>query len=365
MYEICPICDGVETRRLLRLRQQPASSALLPSAAAARAVKSADIGLRYCPSCDHLYNDLFDSADSRYPRAHPLPAYAQEFFQYITRRFPLKGKQVIDVGTMDGRLLVELAQMGSRGIGLVPSGAADVPDITWIDRPFSRDYLNLPADLVLCRQTPQHVWNVRDLFRNLHALAFDWHAPVLFEAQNSHAMLNARDVWSLRYERCHYFSPRSLWQAVKAVRFTPTMQTQPCDGQLLSLLTMPLATPLHLPPPDAVSLIPFLDAIQLNVAEWTATLGQMRQQQDRVVLWGASERAVTFLNALPTRGVVACVVDDESAETFIPRTAHPVRPIAFLTELAPHVIIIMDEKSRDDVERLLPSLSHMPTIMNA
>lgn len=366
MHEICPICFSVATRRLLQLRDQPVRTALLPTLEEARRAPTAEIGLRYCSNCDHIYNDLFDSQQATYPHVHPYPDYSAEFIQFLNRRFPLKNKQIIDVGAMNGDVMRQLVAGGSRGIGFMPSlTVEDAPNVTWIRRPFSGAYINLSADLILSRQTPQHVWDVRHLLTNLHKLAFEWHAPVLLEVQNTHFEMKAADVWSLRYERCHYFSPYSLWQVVKEVRFTPTTQSQPYSGQLLSVLTMPLATPLHIPPNEICDPKPFVQAVRVKVAEWAATIGQMRQQQDRVVVWRATSRSVTFLNVLPSRRVIQYVIDDQHAEQFVPRSGQAVKSAEFLTTYQPDVVIVMDERSREDFGRILPSLPNTPTIMVA
>lgn len=366
MHEICPICTSVGTRRLLQLRDQPVRSVVLRSYEEARRAPSADIGLRYCRTCDHIFNDLFDPQHTAYPTHHPFPEYTSELIRTLNRRFPLKNKQVVDIGAMDGELLRCLVADGSRGIGFMPTNdVPEIPNITWIRQPFSQLYFNLSADLILCRQTPQHVWDVRHLFANLHKLAFEWHAPVLLEAQNVHFEMKAADVWGLRYERCHYFSPHSLWQAVKAVRFTPTTQSQPHNERLLSVLTMPLATPLHIPPNGMRSPKPFVQAVRVKVAEWAATLGQMRQQQDRVVMWGATPRTITFLNILSSRHVIKYVIDAQHAEKFVPRSGQAIKSPDFLQRYEADVVIVMDERSREDFGRLLPSLPNTPTIMVA
>ncbi len=366
MHEICPICTSLTTRRLLQLRDQPICTTLLPTYEAARRAPAADIGLRYCPTCDHIFNDLFDSQQTRYPTVHPYPEYTPELLRFLNGRFPLKNRQIIDVGAMAGDLLSELIAGGSRGIGFMPTnGVAETPNVTWIRQPFSQAYLNLSADLILCRQTPQHVWDVRHLLTNLHKLAFEWHAPVLLEVQNVHCQMETVDVWSLRYEQCHYFSPHSLWQVVKEARFTPTSQSRPHDGRLLSVLTMPLATPLHIPPNDMADPAPFAQAVRVKVAEWATTLGQMRQQQDRVVVWQATPRSVSFLNILPSRRVIQYVIDAQYAEQFVPRAGQMVKSIEFLQSYQPDVVIVMDERSREDFGRILPTLPKTPTIMVA
>ncbi len=366
MYETCPICTNAATHRLLQLSEQPVHTMLLPTFEAARCVPTADIGLRHCPLCDHIYNDLFNAQQTCYPTVHPYPAYAPELIRFLNRRFPLKNKQVVDISAMDGSVLRELVAKGSRGIGFMPTDdVAEVPNITWIRQPFSEAHFNLSADLILARQTPQHIWDVRRLLTNLHKLAFEWHAPVLLEVQNTHLQLNELDVWSLRYERCHYFSPHSLWQAVKAVRFTPTTQSRPHNQRLLSVLTMPLATPLHVPPNSIADPQPFVRGARIKVSEWAATLGQMRQQQDRVVVWKATPRSVTFLNILPSRRVIDYVIDEQHAEQFVPRSGQAVKPPDFLQSYQPDVVIVMDERSREDFGRILPTLTNTPTIMVA
>jgi hypothetical protein len=329
-------------------------------------VPTADIGLRYCTRCAHLYNDLFDSQHSSYPTAHPYPDYSADLICFLNQRFRLKNKQIIDVGALDGDLLRTLVANGSRGIGFMPAtDVAEVLDITWIRQPFSQLYLNLSADLILSRQTPQHVWDVRHLLTNLHKLAFEWHAPVLLEVQNVHFEMNSVDVWCLRYERCHYFTPHSFWQAVKEVRFTPTTQSQPNGGRLLSILSMPLATPLHIPPKEIADPQPFVQAVRVKVAEWAATFGQMRQQQDRVVVWQATPRSVAFLNILPSRRVIEYVIDARHAGQFVPRSGQAIKSLDFLRSYQPDVVIVMDERSKEDFGRILPTLSNTPTIMVA
>ena len=101
---------------------------------------------------------------------------------------------------------------------------------------------------------------------------------------------------------------------------------------------------------------------QRQVAEvilrWQHEFQKFRDQQSRVVIWGAGSKAVSFLNTIGVADVVQYVVDvnPHRQGTYMAGTGQLVVSPEFLIGYNPDTILVMNEVYLEEIRRYLAFL---------
>ena len=184
------------------------------------------------------------------PDYEETQGFSPRFREFATRagaamdrppRHPRQG-QVLEIGCGKGEFLASCASSGgNRGVGIDPAlrrtgstderwrAAAVHPDF------YGEEYADLPADVVICRHTLEHIAPSR----RVHATgaAVDRRAGtdtvVLFELPDVLRVLNEVAFWDIYYEHCSYFSPGSLARLFRRTGFDVVDLALDYDDQYL------------------------------------------------------------------------------------------------------------------------------------
>jgi hypothetical protein len=84
----------------------------------------------------------------------------------------------------------------------------------------------------------------------------------------------------------------------------------------------------------------------------------MEDLGERVVVWGAGSKGVTFLNTFKDQNLIEYAVDINPRKQgmYIPGTGQKIVSPFFLSEYQPSVIIVMNPIYQDEIEKSLDSL---------
>ena len=83
--------------------------------------------------------------------------------------------------------------------------------VSFIQDYYSKKYGNYPADLIVCRQTLEHIPYPRSFLGDLRSIIGDrLETDVFFEVPNALNTLRNNSYWDVIYEHCSYFTPDSL-----------------------------------------------------------------------------------------------------------------------------------------------------------
>ena len=99
----------------------------------------------------------------------------------------------------------------------------------------------------------------------------------------------------------------------------------------------------------------FATYYEATINEWHETLLQMRKNGDRVAVWGAGSKGVTFLNCIGSSNAVDYVVDinPNKAGLYVSGTGHEILGIDQLSERPPTQVIIMNPVYKREIEGIL------------
>lgn len=223
---LCPVCDSPGLAELADFPRVPLyCNVLWPTREEALSAAVAEMSLRRCRDCGHMFNAAFRpelmAYSPRYENSlHFSPhfqGYASELAARLVARYGLKGKQVVEIGCGKGDFLRMLCDLGpNRGLGFDPS--YDGPDdttaglgISFIKDLYSPSYAGEQADLVCCRHVLEHLFDPSAFVRSLRrTLAGRPDTVIYFEVPNGDFTFEDMGIWDLIYEHYSYFTRDSI-----------------------------------------------------------------------------------------------------------------------------------------------------------
>ena len=92
---------------------------------------------------------------------------------------------------------------------------------------------------------------------------------------------------------------------------------------------------------------------------WKGRLKEFKQNQRKVVVWGAGSKGVTFLNILKAQGEIDSIVDlnPHKQGKYVPGTGHPVVSPEYLKEFQPDTVIVMNPIYADEIAGSLKAMN--------
>ncbi|MGH7414240.1 MAG: class I SAM-dependent methyltransferase [Candidatus Rokuibacteriota bacterium] len=347
-----------------------------------------DIDLVFCASCGHVFNRAFDPLRVEYSTRYEnslhfsgrFKEYADELADRLVGKYGLRGKDVIEVGCGKGEFLALLCERGgNRGLGFdasyVPDGelGTDRRGVTVVQEPFGDPHTVHAADLVCCRQVLEHVRCPRELLELVQrVLARRPGAVTYFEVPNALFTLRHGGIWDLIYEHCSYFTPESLATAFERAGCTVLEIYEAFDGQYLGVeATADNGDQPHTRDGDrsrvetlGADVRAFERRYQHQLRAWRARLERARADRERVAVWGAGSKGVTFLNVLGVAEEVESVVDVNPRKQgrFVPGTGHRIVPPEALVESRPDLVLVMNRIYEAEIGATLRGLGLGPAV---
>lgn len=378
----CPVCDFVGIHPFLTILQVPVHCNLLwmVREQALRA-PAGEIRLGFCLDCGHIFNLAFDSKLMEYSHDYEnslhfsprFQEYARSLALRLLERYQLYDKDIIEIGSGRGDFLRLLCQLGgNRGVGFdpsygrEPSESTDADQITFIRDFYSERYAGYQADLICCRHVLEHIEHPVDFIANVHRSIGDrLDTAVYFEVPNVLFTLQELGIWDVIYEHCSYFSRSSLARAFWRGGFNVDGIRASFAGQFLGIEARPSRDSAAPVGPEtggademADDVLAFAERYRRKVQTWQQILQGTREAGQRVVVWGAGSKGVTFLNALKTRDQIEFVVDINPRKQgmYIAGTGQQIVAPEFLRDYAPDVVIVMNPVYMDEIGQLVYSL---------
>lgn len=373
----CIVCDAAQLRLVLEFGPVPLHcNLLLATADAARAVPSGTIQLAFCPDCGHLFNRSFDPArlsyDADYETSqHFSPRfrrYAEELADRLIARYGLRGKTAVEIGCGQGDFLALLCERGGcQGLGFDQSYAAaadgrSLPEAVSVSRETAPPQAVYDrADLVICRHVLEHLAEPHELVAAVRRGIGDRPETVVyFEVPNALFTLRELGIWDLIYEHCSYFTAASLSRLLEDGGLSVASLVEAFGGQFLAAEASPTACRPRLADPrtdvlaETAALVGAFPArLQATLKRWRTLCADLTEAGQRVAVWGAGSKGVTFVNLVAQEIRPYGIVDlnPRKQGRFVPGTASPVLAPAALRSEPPDVIIVMNPIYETEVRR--------------
>jgi SAM-dependent methyltransferase len=331
-----------------------------------------DIELRLCRTCGLVQNEAFDetamaySSDYEDSQAHSprFREFAGDLIERLDANYGMAGKRVVEIGCGKGDFLVLLAnQLGMTGLGMDPAYrpgplvADDPTKVRFTTERFSAGYDMGDVDLVVCRHTLEHLPNPREFVSAIRSAIGDHpDTIVFFEVPDSSRILTERAFWDIYYEHCSYFVEGSITHLFQACGFEVLETWFGMEGQYLMLTAVPARRPPSADPSFLADLethaIEFRADVARTVSKLRSELDGASADDNTVVLWGASSKAVAYLHALDVHDEVAAVVDINPIKRgrYLAGSGLPIVAPDDLMEIDPSTVIVMNSAYSDEIQ---------------
>ena len=377
----CPCCGGGLSAPFYEVGPVPVHSCLmLESAEAAAAFPQAHVRLAQCEDCGFVTNVAFDPKWSAYdPNYEDQQSFSPTFNSFagtlareVIERHGLHGKRVVEVGCSKGdflRLLCEQGGMHATGIdpsvlpGRVPAPARG--EMTFVPEYYGDAHAGIPADLICCRHTLEHIQDVRGTLALMHAhAARNPGCVLLIEVPDATRIWDECAFEDIYYEHCSYFTPGALARAVRAAGFAVTELRRDYGDQYLVLeATLAPGADRRFaieeePHETSAATAAFAARIYAAKARWRNALDPAAGAPAPIAIWGSGSKCVAFLKTLGAEGRVAAIVDINRHRhgRFAPGLGVPIQPPAALSALQPRRVVAMNGIYADEIRADLGAL---------
>jgi len=379
---MCLVCESTDIVVFTEILQVPVHCNIRwKTREEARQAPRGDIRLGFCETCGHIFNVSFDPYLMNYTEAYENSLHFSSRFQEYARvlasglvdRYNLRGKDIIEIGCGKGDFLSMLCELGgNRGLGFDPSyddrreDNGTTKNVTFIRDFYSEKYAKHVANLICCRHVLEHIQRPRDFLLQLRRAIGDRRDTVVFfEVPNVLYTLRDLGIWDIIFEHCSYFSIPSLTRIFQETGFR-ILDVYPAFGdQFLCLeACATVATPrggmgsvegLE----QLSSLVSTFGEVYHNkLRTWDDNFSRFSENGNRIVVWGAGSKGVTFLNIMKPMGQIRYVVDINPYKhgMCLAGTGHEIVPPKFLKEYRPDMVIVMNAiycgEIRQDLDKM-------------
>jgi SAM-dependent methyltransferase len=386
---LCPNCNRGRMRAFYEVQNIPVHSVLLmPTYERAVNYPRRDLRLGWCPLCGFIANTLFDPSVHEYSTSYEetqgfsptFNAFARALAQRWVKQYRLQGKSVLEIGCGKGEFLVLLVELGmGNGIGFDP---AFVPErlntpvalrLEFIQDFYKEKYAHIPADVICCRHTLEHIAPTGQFMRMLRrTISNRMDTLVLFDLPDVFRVLKESAFWDIYYEHCSYFTMGSLARLFRRTGFDLLELELGYDDQYIVIAGKPCAspTPPSFPAEDDLEavgneVVRFPARFAKTREQWLTRINGMRGEGKKLVVWGGGSKAVSFLTTLALNDQIDYVVDVNPYKhgKFIPGTGHAVKSPETLKQHRPESVILMNPVYEKEVRAQLQGMGLNPQIL--
>ncbi len=378
----CPACEGDNVEVFYHVSGIPVHSCLLmDTREEALDYPRRDLRLGFCRSCGFIYNTLFDPTVHEYsPRYEETQGFSGHFSRWasslaerLVRQYNIRDKTVLEIGCGKGEFLALLCRLGpNEGIGIDPAYVPErlskdkAPPMTFIQEMYSEDHAHLPADVVCCRHTLEHIAPTGEFLRTLRQTIGDRSEMlVFFEVPDVMRELREGAFWDVYYEHCSYFSKGSLARLFRNTGFELVELYADYNDQYLMLTATPAAGPTDPTLGEENDLSDLHGAVEAfgnvcgaSIDRWRRRICDDHAKGRKTVMWGSGSKGVSFLTTLQLVDEIEYVVDINPHRhgKFMPGTGQRIVAPERLVDYEPSTIIVMNPVYCSEIQRDLNRL---------
>jgi hypothetical protein len=384
VYGECFACGGSDLTPVFSVAAIPLSSLILiDSEEQATSWPRGDLELVVCRSCAFIYNRLFrpESVDYTQPYEESqaysptFRVFEQQLVDHLVNDYDLAGRQILEIGCGKASFLESLCvEAGATGIGIDPSFdptrvRGDSP-ITGLREYYDEDHVYLTGDLICSRHTLEHIQPVGQFMSLVRRSAELRPSSVtFFEIPDADRILDEGAFWDVYNEHCSYFTLTSLSNLFRSSGFEVLRLERGFDDQYL-LIDAKLGEPdTSGDRTEVARIVEKAERFGVSTADiikgWRDLVTDAADQERRVVLWGASSKAVGFLSAIAADEAVVAAVDINpfKQDKFLPGSGHPVISPNELNSVGPDVVIVMNPIYVPEIKQMLGDLGLAPQVL--
>lgn len=385
LHKKCPSCGSERIDGFFTINNAPIFSLVtVKSKEEALAVPRKNIELGFCGQCGFIFNRLFDTSIDYFTGGYEdQQAFSKTFMEYLKRiseglieKYDLRGKTLIEIGCGKGDFLNQLVQInGGKGIGIDPAyeaGRQSNPKLTFYKEFYSLEHGKIPADLICCRHTLEHIHQTEEFLQLIRdSLGERTDTVIFFEIPQIKRILEIRAFWDIYYEHCSYFSPGSLARVFRKTGYEILDLRLDYNGQYLLIEARPSLkkSDKTFEIEESVEqlealVMEFKEKIKEELLGWRQTLVKLKERNSKTVVWGGGSKSVGFLVNFADLDLIQYVVDvnPHMEGNYIPGIGKMYVQPKFLKEYRPDAVIIMNGIYKDEITKSLHEMDLYPEI---
>ena len=348
MKEICPLCKNDNLNILYTMKDMPIfQNKVYATQKNAKSVITADLKLCHCQNCGFVFNKDFDSSIMTYDEEYQNEQNYSSFFKnylndivsFLDTNFSKEDK-IIEIGSGKGYFLNLLEEKGFKKVtGFDPAYEGEKENI--VKDYYGSQYSSLNADLIILRHTLEHISEPFDFLREI-AKANNYRGKVFIEVPCFEWIEEKNAFWDVFYEHCNYFTRESLGNMFSASK-TGTL----FNDQYIYVFA------------DLKNLRG--EVLQCSIKSKKHLFENINQsveilKDNRIAVWGAGAKGVTFLNLVDAeKKQIEYVVDinPKKQQKYIAKTSHEIISVQELKKLinkeVVDTIFIMNENYKKEI----------------
>lgn len=309
---ICPGCHKLTLPGDYTIQEQPIIlNYRVATVEDALKIPRRDIRLEECGYCGLIFNAAFDAAVIPYDEKYEnRQCFSPEFNSYLenlandlTQRHQLKGKRILEIGCGKGdflKLICQQAGASGTGYDTTYDGATVGANLTFHRHYASADIIKEKYDLILCRHVVEHISNIGDFLKELHAISqAAGHPAVVIETPRFEWIAANRCFWDVFYEHCNYFTMQCLANLCALAGFSIVSHREVFGSQyqIIEVRSREAGAASDFKAADKAWLADFAGSVQPQIDTLSRNLRQAGAERGWGV-WGAGAKGVTLVNRL-------------------------------------------------------------------
>ena len=362
----CPVCRSLNCYTFLELDNIPVHCNLIwKTREDALNAPRERINLSFCANCTHVFNSDFSPDLMKYDESYEnslhfsmrFQEYANWLADQLIERRNLRNKTVVEIGCGKGDFLRLLCEKGNNNcIGFDKSYEEENEgigsgNIKFIKDFYSEKYSQYKPDFIVCRHVLEHIHDPGNFLNTIRQTIGDsYDTVVFFEVPNMLWTLRDLSIWDIIYEHYSYFSSISLTQLFLRCGFKIHAIYETYQNQFICIEASPDKDLARNIPFEIVTsgeikkyVDMFAERLDKKVVEWKSRLEKNKQRGQKVVLWGAGSKGVTFLNILRVENVEYIVdINPRKQGMYVPGSGQKIVSPSFLKDYRPDLVIVMN-----------------------
>ena len=386
---VCPGCGSRGMSIFHELKSIPVNSVLnMPTRDTALNYPKGDISLGFCHKCGFISNTAFDPTLLKYSSgceesqgySPTFNAFAHGLANDLIKRYDLYQKDILEIGCGKGEFLTLLCELGeNNGVGFDPAYVSgrihsEAKDrITFITDFYSEKYSHYRADFICCKMTLEHIHATADFVSMVRRSIGDYtNTIVFFQVPDVTRILRECAFEDIYYEHCSYFSSESLVNLFRKCNYDVLNLQTVYDDQYLLIEVKPSIAKRQVPfsqENDIEKLKDYTSSFKktydLKMHSWKIKLNEFRDQKQRVVIWGSSSKAVSFLTGLNVYDQIEYVVDINPFRqgSYMAGTGQEIVAPDFLKDYTPDIVIVMNSIYCEEITHDLTQMGLNPELL--